>query len=155
MTPSRVQSIGYTSNFIRNCNLMLFVVMIVLLASFILYGVTYCCKNCAPSLYAISKRLFKEVLLTLILFNCFNFSYSAGLHFAYADKDDNLYVLGTVAAVLTIIIPLVMMIVLQLTEEEGFGEYKDKLKRGKLERAYFMITIIYRMATGYYIATMN
>lgn len=134
---------------------MFIIVMIVILVSFILYGVTYLCKNCAPSLYSISKRLFKEVLLTLILFNCFNFAYSAGLHFSYADKNDDLYVLGTVAAVCTIVLPLVMMIVLQLTEEDGFGEYKDKLKRGKLERAYFMITIIYRMGIGYYIATMN
>jgi len=48
-----------------------------------------------------------------------------------------------------------MVIVLQCTEDEGFGEYKDKLKEGKIERAYFMVTIFYRMAIGYYMSTMN
>lgn len=51
----------------------------------------------------------------MILFNCFNFSYSSGLHFAYADKSDSLYLLGTIAAVSTIVIPLMMIFIMQCT----------------------------------------
>ena len=134
---------------------MLFIVFGVMIIAFVFYLTTYCCKNCAPSLYGISRRLFKEVLLTLILFNCFNFSYCAGLHFSYADKSDSLYLYGTIAAILTIVLPLMMVTVLQCSQDDGFGEYKDKFKEGKLEKAYFMITIIYRMGVGYYMATMN
>lgn len=48
-----------------------------------------------------------------------------------------------------------MVFVLQCTEEEGFGEYKDKLKAGRVEKAYFMVTILYRMGIGFYMASMN
>ena len=94
---------------------MLFIVFGVMIVAFVFYLTTYCCKDCAPSLYGISRRLFKEVLLTLILFNCFNFSYCAGLHFSYADKSDSLYLYGTIAAILTIVLPLMMVTVLQLS----------------------------------------
>jgi hypothetical protein len=40
-TPERVSSIGYSSNFIRNCNVMLFVVVGIMLASLILYCITF------------------------------------------------------------------------------------------------------------------
>ena len=115
LTPSRVQTIGYASNFLRNCNIMLILVHFIILVAFVLYLLIYFIKKCAPTLYSLSKRILKEVLLTLILFNCFNFSYSSGLHFAYADHNDSLYALGTLAALTTIIIPLVMVVVLQFT----------------------------------------
>jgi hypothetical protein len=70
------------------------------------------------------------VLLTLILFNCFNFAYSVGIHFNYASHDDSLYLWGTLAAVATIVIPILMAVALMASEEDGFGEYKDKLKDG-------------------------
>jgi hypothetical protein len=94
---------------------MLILVYIIILVAFVVYLLIYIIKKCAPTLFSISKRIFKEVLLTLILFNCFNFSYSSGLHFAYADHDDSLYALGTLAAITTIIIPLIMIAVLQFT----------------------------------------
>lgn len=70
------------------------------------------------------------MLLTLILFNCLNFAYSAGIHFRYAIPEDSLYLLGTLAAAATLVIPVLMAIGLSMTEEEGFGEFKDKLKSG-------------------------
>ena len=115
LTPSRVQTIGYASNFLRNCNLMLIVVYAIMLVAFVLYLLSYLVKKCSPTLFSLSKRIFKEVLLTLILFNCFNFSYSSGLHFAYADHNDSLYALGTLAAITTILIPLLIVFILQCT----------------------------------------
>jgi hypothetical protein len=63
----------------------------------------------------------KEVVLTLILFNSYNFSYSAGLHFRYASTSDPLYILGTIAAVTTLILSFLMVLGLMVTQEEGFG----------------------------------
>lgn len=154
-TPDRVQSIGYESNFLRNCNLMLAIVVSIVLVSLLLYLLTCFCKKCAPSLHSISTRIIKEVLLTLILFNCFNFAYSAGLHFTYAPKDDGLYTAGTVAAVLALVLPVLMALGLMCAEDEGFGEYKEKFKPGFVERLYFVVTILYRTGTGLYISTMN
>ena len=65
------------------------------------------------------------MLLTLILFNCLNFAYSAGIHFTYAPEDDSLYQLGTFAAVVAVVLPLVMALALVLAYDEGFGEYKE------------------------------
>ena len=94
---------------------MLLVVYCIMVVSFLLYLLSFLLKKCSESLYSFSKRVFKEVLLTLILFNCFNFAYSSGLHFAYADRSDSLYTLGTIAAVTTIVLPLLMIVVLQCT----------------------------------------
>ena len=60
-------------------------------------------------------------MLTLILFNSFNFAYASGIHFKYAPTEDPLYILGTIAAVATIIIPVIMAIALECTGEKGFG----------------------------------
>lgn len=130
-TPSRVQTIGYASNFLRNCNIMLMITAAIVVISFLFYFLTCCCKSCT-CLYSFSRRIFKELLLTIVLFNCFNFAYCVGLHFAYADRNDYLYFWGTLAAVASLVIPLMMVIILQCTEEQGFGEYKDKLKEGKI-----------------------
>lgn len=134
---------------------MLAIVVLVIVISLLLYLLTCFCKKCAPSLHSISKRIIKEVLLTLILFNCFNFAYSAGIHFAYAPKDDSLYTAGTVAAVLSIVLPVLMALGLMCAEDEGFGEYKEKFKPGFVERLYFVVTISYRTGIGLYISTMN
>jgi hypothetical protein len=57
------------------------------------------------------------VLLTLILFNCFNFAYSAGIHFSYAPEDDSLYEIGTFAAVMALVLPLIMAFALVFTSD--------------------------------------
>lgn len=134
---------------------MLALVVIVILVSICLYLCTYFFQKCAPCLHSISKRIIKEVLLTLILFNCFNFAYSAGIHFNYAYKDDSLYTAGTIAAVLAIVLPILMAIGLMCAEDDGFGEYKEKFKPGLVERLYFVVTILYRTGIGLYISTAN
>ena len=97
----------------------------------------------------------KEVLLTLILFNCFNFAYSAGIHFQYNSPSDNLYIWGTVAAVASLVLPLLMGIGLACAEEVGFGEFKEKMKQGAVEKAYFVVTIMYRSGVGLYMSLEN
>lgn len=55
--------------------------------------------------------LLKEVFVTLLIFNCFNISFSAALHFKYATSQntDN-YVLSTVSAILAVIFCLLSLI---------------------------------------------
>lgn len=155
LTPQRINSIGYNANFLRNCNVMLMLVIVVIVVAFCLYILTYLIQKCAETLHKVAKRLIKEVLLTLILFNCLNFAYSAGIHFRYATPEDSLYLMGTLAAVATLVISVLMAIALSMAEEEGFGEFKDKLKSGCVDKAYFVITIVYRMCLGLYMSTSN
>jgi cytochrome bd-type quinol oxidase subunit 2 len=109
---------------------MLILVLAVIAVAFTLYIVTYIFKKCAETLHKVAKRMIKEVLLTLILFNCLNFAYSAGIHFRYAVPEDDLYLFGTLAAAATLVLPVLMAIGLSMTEEEGFGEFKEKMKPG-------------------------
>ena len=155
LTPTRINSIGYEANFLRNCNIMLLLVITIILVGFALYSIAYCFDSSSPKFVKVSNRLIKEVLLTLILFNCLNFAYSAGIRFRYAIPEDNLYLFGTLAAVATLVIPVLMAIGLSKAKEEGFGEFKDKLKAGCIEKAYFVITIMYRMSLGLYMSTSN
>ena len=116
-TPNRVQTIGYASNFLRNCNIMLMITCGIMVGCFLMYFLTCCCdKN--SCCFSFTRRLFKELLITIVLFNCFNFAYCVGLHFAYADRNDYLYFWGTVAAVASLVVPLIMVIILQCTEEK-------------------------------------
>lgn len=110
---------------------MLLITCVVLFVSFFIYLITCCCE-CCPCLFSIALRLLKELVLTLVLFSSFNFAYCAGLHFTFADKNDSLYTLGTVAAVVSLLLPLGIVIALQCSEEEGFGEYKQKMKEGSV-----------------------
>ena len=57
-TTNRIQSIGYASNFLRNCNLMFLIVFAVIIVSFFLYLLTCCCKSC-PCIYTVARRFFK------------------------------------------------------------------------------------------------
>jgi hypothetical protein len=134
---------------------MLMVVIVVIIVSVSLYLGTWLCQKCAPCLHSISKRIIKEVLLTLILFNCFNFAYSAGLHFRYAPSDDSLYSAGTASAIIALVLPVLMAIALMCTEDDGFGEYKEKFKSGLVNRLYFVVTILYRTGIGLYISSSN
>lgn len=110
---------------------MLLLSFAALAISFFLFLLTFCCV-CCPCLSSVAQLFLKELVLTLVLFNSFNFAYCSGLHFTFADKNDSLYTLGTVAAVVSLLLPLGIVIALQCSEEEGFGEYKQKMKEGSV-----------------------
>jgi hypothetical protein len=48
-----------------------------------------------------------------------------------------------------------MAIALMCTEDDGFGEYKEKFKSGLVNRLYFVVTILYRTGIGLYISSSN
>jgi hypothetical protein len=47
LTPSRVNSIGYRANFLRNCNVMLMLVLAIIIVALVLYILTYLLRRCA------------------------------------------------------------------------------------------------------------
>ena len=109
---------------------MFLLVVTIIFIAFFLFIFARICRSCCTCFYKLSERIFKEVVLTLILFNQLNFAYSAGIHFKYAPASDPLYVLGTLAAIATMVLQLLMVLLLECSEEKGFGEFKGKLKRG-------------------------
>lgn len=64
----------------------------------------------------VSQRLLKEVLVTLVLFNSFNIAYSTGIHFAYADRGDKYFIIGTISAVLCLLISFGIMCALSFAK---------------------------------------
>jgi hypothetical protein len=73
-------------------------------------------KNISQKFHTISKYLLKEVLITLLLFNSFNLSFGVGIHFTYADRNDPMYGISTLCAVLAIVLPIATMIGLMATD---------------------------------------
>ena len=103
------------------------------------------------SFSSVSRRLLKEGLLTLLVFNSFNFAFAAGVHFNHSDPNNDAYTLNTIVAYLSLIIPVVMAGALIFSESKGFGQFKEKFKRQKICQVYFVISILYRYILGYYI----
>ena len=76
----------------------------------------------------IGKHLLKEGFLTLILFNIFNISFSAGLHWKYAEStSDSISSTILLYAILAII--LFTFLALETTKKKEYGEYKNKFKK--------------------------
>ncbi len=46
--------------------------------------------------------LLKQGFITLILFNCFNIAFSAGVHLKYTDHWDPNYILSTIVLLITL-----------------------------------------------------
>ena len=63
--------------------------------------------------------------------------------------------MGLVAAAVSLAIMFAVVISLMVAEETGFGEFKDKLKGGCVEKGYFVVTLLFRVALGIYIAASN
>lgn len=61
-----------------------------------------------PLAVHVTKRLLKEVLLTLILFNVFNIAFSTTLQFVYGSPDQQDYALSIILSIFSIIVTLGM-----------------------------------------------
>ena len=84
--PSQVSSLGIKALFLNNCNVMLLIIVVEVIAAGVLLGVTKLVSSVSAKLASISKYLIKEGLLTLMMFNSFNIAFGVGVHFTYADK---------------------------------------------------------------------
>lgn len=109
-----------------------------------------------PVIGSIGNFLLKEVFLTLFLFNCFNIAFSAGLHFRYATPSNtHNYGLSTLAALVALFCCLVIIVQLLFFDKSSFGEYHSKFKNGLLNKMYILISIVFRMGMGFYMAVAN
>ena len=74
------------------------------------YGLAVYCKF--DKLKQISKKLLKQGSLILILFNISNISYSAGIHWKYAqyNTNNNGYIVSTVFMYSTLLIVIINII---------------------------------------------
>ena len=80
--PKRMKSIGYFPSFLDNMNIMavlIFVILAISIFGFILSKII----NLTINYSNFFKKLSKEILLTLVFFNCFNISYSTAVHFKF------------------------------------------------------------------------
>jgi hypothetical protein len=82
-----------------------------LFAWLVIFGILYIIMLYKNSPYNKTILNFlKQGLITLILFNAFNISFCAGLHWKYADPTDQYYIVSTIA----MIISLALMIIATL-----------------------------------------
>lgn len=65
-------------------NVMLLLMLAEYFLSLFIIALSYKCKN----LRRFGYFLLKEVFLTIFIFNCFNITFSAGLHFKYATAEN-------------------------------------------------------------------
>jgi len=153
--PDKVSQLGIKALFLNNCNIMLLVIVAEMLVAGILYLVSHFLSSVSEKLSSISKYLIKEGLLTLMMFNAFNIAFGVGIHFQYADKNDQSYALSSAAAISASGLIFVICVLLMITEAKQFGEFKNKLKPNLMCQLYFVFSLAYRYALGYYIAVKN
>ena len=150
--PDQVSALGIKALFLNNCNVMLLIIVTEVVVAGALLAVAKLVSSVSAKLASVSKYLIKEGLLTLMMFNAFNIAFGVGVHFQYADKSSDSYVLSSLAAVLATTLIFVSCILLMVTEAKQFGEFKNKLKRDLMSQLYFVFSLGYRFALGYYIA---
>ena len=153
--PDQVSSLGVESLFLNNCNVMLGLIILELIVAAVLFGVAQLVSSFSAKLASVGKYLIKEGLLTLMMFNAFNIAFGVGIHFHYADKSADGYVLSSFAAILAAALIFVPCILLMATASKQFGEFKDKLKPDLMCQLYFVFALVYRFALGFYIAVNN
>ena len=123
--PTNIASLNLASSFINNFNIMYLLLVAELLIGLILFSLSKCCYY---SLKIIGINLIKQGFLTLILFNCLNIAFSAGLHWKYATESDPSYILSSVALYIVLISVFIVFLCLEITSRNGYGEYKSKFK---------------------------
>lgn len=96
--------------------------------------------------------MLKQGYLTLIIFSSFNISYSAGMHYKYADKSDNIYVLSSVVMAMSLLAMLISIIMMEVTATKTYGQFKSKFKQNWTCKIFISATLLYRMALGFYSA---
>jgi hypothetical protein len=102
--PDRVRSIGYEADFLANMNYMLWLIAADVALGLIVYGVGALVPAKKEVIQNVGKRILKEYLLMIVLFNTFNIAYSAGLQFTYNSDS----VVDMVFAAVALLAPLTL-----------------------------------------------
>ena len=155
LLPNRVRGIGYNQLLVGNFNIMLGLMLVdVLIASVLLIAglvrPTFRAKS-----RSVAMHMLKEYLLMMVVFNCFNIAYGAGIELTYLDKSNPLFSTSLIVTSLSLALPLVMMGAIVFTEKEEFGEFSRLYKKDSTSQSYFVFTIIYRMVLGLSMSHFN
>lgn len=151
--PSSFKNMGVAGNFINNCNIMLFV----LLAEVVVAGIAYIVAKLAHSqkVQYYSLYFLKQGTITLILFNCFNISFSAGVHWKYAQPTDEHYLLSSVVLAVSLAVMVAGTFAMELTDKSAYGEFKNKFKGSWVCSIFIPLTVMYRICLGFYCAVKS
>ena len=102
----------------------------------------------------IGRALLKQGFLTLLLFNAFNFSFSAGIDWTFSKHSSIQFVYASdFALYFSLTLTLIGVVCLAISSSKGYGEFKDKFKNHFVCRAYIGILLCYRIILGSTIAT--
>jgi hypothetical protein len=137
------------ASFINNFNIMLLLLIVEFLVGLVMYVVAI--KTNREKLRQIALRLMKQGFITLVLFNIFNIAFSAGVHWKYASPSDPGYAGSSFVLYGTLLAMVAAVIAMELTGKDEYGEFKKKFKRVWICEFYIPLTILYRMALGFYI----
>jgi hypothetical protein len=86
--------------------------------SLVVYVISICIHTKKLKHYA--SILLKQGSITLVLFNCFNVSFSAGIHWKHAEHTDSYYVLSSVMLIASVILMLSAAIAMRFSKV-GYG----------------------------------
>jgi hypothetical protein len=100
---------------------MFLVIVVEVIVAGVLFAIAHLVSRFSTKLASIAKYLIKEGLLTLMMFNAFNIAFGVALHFNYADKSSDNYMLSSLAAILASILVFVPCILLMFTDSKQFG----------------------------------
>ena len=151
--PENYSKMGVAGTFINNCNVMLFLLFGEFVVALILYIISKFARK--EKLEKLALRLLKQGFVTLVLFNIFNISFSAGVHWKYAVPTDDGYILSSVILYGTLIAMVVAVGAMELTSKEDYGEFKKKFKNVWICQLYIPLTVVYRMVLGFYTAVKS
>ena len=126
--------------------------LIILIALFLLFIVLILVSKCYPIMKKVNAILF-NIFITFFIFNCFNIAFSLSLHFKYANSQNTLnYTLSTVAAIITLLICIFVLVGFTFFGKIFYGEYRNNFKKSFLTQLYIPITILCRLSIGFAMA---
>jgi hypothetical protein len=99
-----------------------------------------------------SKILLKEVLLTFVIFNLFNFSFAAGIQIKYINQVDSFSIVCLLIAIALTVAVAISQVV---ADKPEFGEFKGKFGVESKQNQYMLVTMGYRFALGFLMALLN
>jgi hypothetical protein len=69
----------------------------------------------------LSLRLLKQGFITLVLFNVFNISFSAGIHWKYASPEDSNYLISCIILAGALLAMIASVFAMELTSTDDYG----------------------------------
>lgn len=151
--PESYKKMGVAGIFLNNCNVMLFLLFGWFIATVLFYIVSKLVGK--TKVQEIALRLLKQGFITLVLFNIFNVSFSAGVHWKYGSPSDDGYAVSSFILYGTLIAMIVSVAALELTDPEHYGEFKNKFKDTFVCQIFICLTAVYRAILGFYMAVKS